>query len=632
MIFRRPFIVLLASLLSALAAPAWACGGFFCFTQPIDQSAERILYITHGGKITVHIQISYTGNDNEFSWILPLQKKGELGIGSDTVFQVLEQTTSPQFWLDWVQKDGCYGGNGCFLEDANGGPPSAGGKGVEILGQQNVGPYETTTLSGDTAEAIVKWLNDNGYQQPKSTTPLIAQYVKEKFVFLALRLKKDKGVGDLAPIVITLDEPSPCLPLRLTQLAASPDMPIVAWVVGNARAIPKNFLHVEINEAVIDWLQGGNNYKTVVSKAVDQASGHAFTTEYAQKLAKMDPNGTYPQVVTDFANRFANADWKPGDLAAAKTPSQFLQTMFQKGYPRSTQMQGLIKKYIPKPAQWDKVSDQEFYGCIQNGDTGEPCKSYLAAVASQPFDAAAFAKDIDDNIVKPLIDVQGHFTAGRYLTRLYTTVSPEEMNKDPIFAFNPDLPPVSPIHKAKAEPLCDAAKQADAGSSTASKVKLTFADGHEMTVEVPAATNGCYFPGTIGFGQGDAELVKAGGQAAKKVQVLDEKGPPLDVQPGATADMVDAHLNLAVAGKPSLSAEFLAQLPKVTWDPYHVGAPVPTGTDAGGTDSTSAGGTSTPSIGKSSSCSATTAGSGAAAILALLAGLTVLVFRRRAAV
>ncbi len=569
----RQFMAHSVALCLVLAStPAWACGGFFCSTQPVDQSAERILYIQHEGKITVHVQISYSGDDDSFSWILPVQAVPKLGIGSDSVFQVLEQTTSPLFMLDWVPKDGCYGGNPCEFDASTGGPPNGtqgGAKGVTILDQQNVGPYESTTLTGDSAEAVLKWLNDNKYLQPKESKPLIEQYLKQKFVFLALRLQKDKSAGDLAPIVLTMDEPSPCLPLRLTQLAAKPDMPIVAWVLGSKRAIPKNFLHVEVNEAVVDWLQPGTNYKAVVSKAVDLASGHAFVTEYAQKLGPQAAGGTYPQVTTDFTGLFANPTWKPADLAKATTPGAFLQAMLQQGLPRTTQMQELIRKHIPKPAAYAKVSDAEFYGCVQNGSSNSsPCKDYLAALVDLKFDPVQFAKDVAELVVAPLAEAQAYFQTGRALTRLYTTVSPAEMNKDPVFAFSGDLPDVSPVHRTKAEAFCDA------GKSQAKTVKLTFADGHVLTVDAPENVGGCFgFGGTVGFGQGgDGKIVTAGGQAAKSVQVLDESGPPIEVQPGVTADLVDAQLNLAVVGKPSLTAAFLKQLPVVKWDPYLVGA------------------------------------------------------------
>jgi hypothetical protein len=614
--FRRISSLAAALLALLVASPAWACGGFFCFTQPIDQSTERIFYVVKPGKISVHIQISYQGEDSKFSWLLPLQKVPTLGTGSEAVFTVLEQLTAPLFYLEQKNKDGCWGPSPCMASAAEDGGTKGGG-GVQVLQQVNVGPYDTVTIGtteGGKAEDVIKWLNDNGYQQPKESAALIQKYVDQKFVFLALKLQKDKKNGDLVPIVVNLDEPNPCLPLRLTAIAATEDMPIAAWVLGDARAIPKNFLHVELNEAAIDWLQGGNNYKTVVSKAVDLASGHAFTTEYAQQIGPQDTNQPWPFVQTDFTERFARPSWKQTDLASAKTPQEFLQKLMTLGLPNGSQLQNLIRKYLPKPEKYKDVTDQEFYGCIQNG-SGDKCGEYQAAVATG-FDAGAFAKALKEGIIDPLYLVQDEFSTGRWLTRLYTTVSPVEMNKDPIFAFNGTLPKVSNVHKASGEPICAGGNQA------AQKMVITFADGHQITVDVPKEyANGCWGFGFGGgapvqVGQGTQPVVAAGGQPVKSVQVLDEMGAPLEVQPGETADKVDAELNNAVVGKPSLSEDFKKTLPKVSWDPYKGGA-------------AAAGATSTAAKAESDGgCSAGPDGRGLGAVV--LAGLAcLLVWRRR---
>ena len=129
---RLALIALLPCLL--LPAAAMACGGFFCFQQPIDQSAERVLYIQQPGEITVHIQISYTGDDDKFSWILPLPSLPQLGIGSDSVFQLLEQGTSPYFQLQWQNEKNCHAQYPCPMASAGGG--DGGGdnsNGVSVL-------------------------------------------------------------------------------------------------------------------------------------------------------------------------------------------------------------------------------------------------------------------------------------------------------------------------------------------------------------------------------------------------------------------------------------------------------------------------------------------------------------------
>ncbi len=623
---RRLFAACLTLTALFVAVPAWACGGFFCFQQPVDQSAERILYIVEDTAVTLQIQISYTGNDAQFSWVLPLAKAPAqnpdgtyLNVGSDAIFTILEQATQPlfQYQLDPKAPTNCYLNGGCGFEDAGGtgggGGPGTNGSGVTVVLQENVGPYNAVVIQGSTGKDVADWLNTNGYQQPDSALPLLDTYAKQGNVFLALRLQKDKTAGDLVPIVVKVAEPGPCLPIRLTQIASQPDMPIVAWVLAGKRAIPKNFLHVVVNDAVVDWLNYGANYKTVVSKAVDQGSGHAFTTEYAQPTTALKTAGV----------TFANPNWDTAKLAQLTDATAFMQLMQAQGFTGTTIVRNLFVKYIPKPAKFTTVPDQEFYQCIQNPYNSAPCSDYVAAVKAQPFDAKSFAADLQTLVVAPMQAVQAQFAAaGRYLTRLYTTMSPEEMTKDPIFAYNADLPTVDRLHTAVALPICEGTQ------TSATKVQLTFADGHTLIEPVAAPNyNNCYYPGTAANPTTSTQpIIAAGGQPAKEVQVLDESGPPYDIQPLGTADLVDAELNNAKQGTPSLSDDFKKSLPPVTWDPYKV---VQQGTstdvDAGGGDVWPSAGTAAGTT--TSSCQATPAGGlgGLAGIVLALA----LVLRRR---
>jgi hypothetical protein len=617
-------------LTSLLATPAFACGGFFCNLQdPINQAAERVLYIAQGGKITVHIQIAYQGPPAGFSWVLPLQKKPEVGIGSDSVFTALEQRTSPQFVLEMQGDEKCQF-NQCPLAMASAGGVDSNAessKGVTVLEQKAVGPYLSTVLAGDTGQAVRDWLDGNGYGQPKETAAILDVYAKKKFVFLALKLLADKDVKDLAPVVVSMDEPNPCLPIRLTKIAAEPDMPIVLWMLGDHRAIPKNFLHVTVNDATIDWMSGGNNYWTVVSKAVDQASGHAFTTEFAGKAEILQ-------------GAFVTGQWDTSVLKGKKDRAQFLTTMFQQGFPRTRQVQYVIQKHIPKPDEFKSVSDQMFYtACIQQecGWEGQPgkfkcsdeCAKIKAAMTAVPFDPEAMAKDLEEGVVKPLKEVQAAADGRPYLTRMFTLVSPDEMDKDPIFAWNPDLPTVDRVRKAKAKPVCPA------GSKTATQAQLTFANGTTLLVDVPKEQTNCFglggpaLPGG-GFGSSapppKGKLVEKGGQPAYEVAVLDESGPPYIVDP-LFAEKVDAQLNLAEVGKPSLTDEFKKGLGKSTWDPKKVG--VIDTSKPPSTATTSSGSSSSGSSSGDSGCSAVpVAGLGGLTLLPL-AGIALAFARRR---
>ena len=74
------------------------------------------------------------------------------------------------------------------------------------------------------------------------------------------------------------------MPLRLTAIAANPDMPVLVWVLSDKRVAPRGYYEIMIDEARIDWLRSGSNYfgpTGLVSTAANEAGGNAFVTEFA---------------------------------------------------------------------------------------------------------------------------------------------------------------------------------------------------------------------------------------------------------------------------------------------------------------------------------------------------------------
>ena len=47
-----------------------------------------------------------------------------------------------------------------------------------------------------------------------------------------------------------------------------------AYLLSDGLGVPTSYLHVQINEAAIDWWTAGSNYGDVITQAADEAGGH----------------------------------------------------------------------------------------------------------------------------------------------------------------------------------------------------------------------------------------------------------------------------------------------------------------------------------------------------------------------
>lgn len=303
----RKFAALLSlgAALSLTAPDAAACGGFFCSATPVDQTAERIIFsVNPNDTVSAYVQIQYAGERDAFAWIVPVPSEPELDVFPQLAFNAIDLATQPQFYS-----------NQCFFADAagNGGPvPGAAQEDSEpptvtVIKREEVGPFETVTLQGDTAEVLIEWLQNNGYRITSKMEPFIQEYVDDNMMFLAMKLLPDAEVSDIEPIAMTYAGSEPMIPIRLTTVAAQPEMGIKAWVFGSRRFAPKNYQDLAIDDASIhiDPFTGRNNYLTVVSRSVDQVGGQAFVTEFAQSTANL---------LTQFENQ--NVPNDPDSIAA----------------------------------------------------------------------------------------------------------------------------------------------------------------------------------------------------------------------------------------------------------------------------------------------------------------------------
>ena len=428
------FLAAAALGLAVQPGAARACGGLFCNNAtPVVQQGERILFALDGDATVMDVRITYGGPPQEFGWLLPVPRGVETSLGSEQAFQLLdgyapifnsvsEQLVEcPNSPMDGGAKGGNFtGGTSVGIGGNNGG-------GVDVISRVPIGPYDRAILDTRSVEDLRTWLDTNGYQIPDNIDDKLRPYVDAGAVFVAIKLLPGADTGDLVPLSLRFPGTTPTIPIVPTSVAADPDMGIIVSMLGASRAIPVNYQHVRINQTALDWISPGANYMDVVAQAVDEAGGKAFTTDFAGAL----PAGTVNlPLVTE------------GGLIAARGVTNVAQLgavscNLSGGDP---DVQRVLVDLVPLCANDDAgaAACPETVGCI----------GYSTARAEDPIDGAALAARLEEEVNAPRTRLNALFAAHPYLTRFYSTMSPDEMTEDPAFSFNPDLPEVSNTYTA----------------------------------------------------------------------------------------------------------------------------------------------------------------------------------------
>jgi len=483
----------------ALPQTARACGGLFCNAPPanpfsplpVAQTGENIVFSIDkdpaGGatKLTAEIQISYAGDAAQFSWVVPVDAAPTLSVGTDQLFTALATLTQPTFVPTYAVSGQCLpdsfpGFNG-GPTDARGGMAAGTGGAtgsvgtaaptVTVISQEVVGPYDSAVITANDPTALKKWLVDAGYTVSDQAGTLIDAYVREGKFFVALKLANGQNVKSIQPIVLNFIATEPCVPLRLTAIAANPEMQVRLWVFGDRRAVPRRFFELKIDEARIDWLSRGSNYNALVSQAANEApGGDAFVTEYA--------------VAASIAQGLL---WSPGryDLTAlqmAMTPPVYVQALIPLGLAGDPQMLPLLVKYIPMPPAVKAlgITDAQFYGNLSQ---------YWSQYTFPPFDLAGLTTQISAKIIEPRHAAQTMMDAHSYLTRLNTFISPEEMTDDPLFITNGDLGNVPLAHTATFRTMCGNQQFMACNAP----IRLELADGRMAWVRTGSTSTSCAY-------------------------------------------------------------------------------------------------------------------------------------------
>ncbi len=459
----------LAAVVSLGAEDASACGGLFCNASlPVNQAAERIIFSDNGdGTVTAVIEIQYQGPSESFAWVLPVPDgELEIGVGSKLTLDRLDTQSNPTYQLNRTFGPDCDVAQGAGVgrgatNDAVAPPSSAPEESVTVVQEGTTGPYVYQVLSvsddaDDPAADLVEWLQEREYDVEDSMTELLDPYLESGLNMVAFKLDKNSDAGSVRPVMITYESEVPFIPLRPTAMAALEDMGVKVWVLGSSRAVPTTYLHLEINQALINWFAPNTNYNDVIIAAANEAGGMGFVTEQS------GPAGEFVDTIYTEDEDLGGGDaWRRDQLATTDfgTGVESYQAFFTTAVAYFNGYDGFLEvmgdpEVVPLR---EGAGVDQFIACVEcyfaeesgAGTVYPPTPFDPNSDPILDFDAFAFLDAIDAEILEPMAATRKLFEDANSVTRMYTTISPDEMLEDPAFDFNPELEDVDNQHIAE---------------------------------------------------------------------------------------------------------------------------------------------------------------------------------------
>jgi len=234
---------------------------------------QRALLSWSNGMERLIIETRFIGAGTNFAWVVPLPSRPVVEPASRGLFPTLLHLMQPRVihapsnaWLPglaltaalvavilsrWTAaKAVAFMGilvllAGMLLPALSTAGAKAGGRGasVEILDRQCAGVFESTTVTGRDPAALRAWFQVHGYSLPADVEPVIADYLRDGWVFVASRVFREvstHGPDSLHPLSFTFQAKEPVYPLRLTGVGNG-ELDVDLFVFGPERAAAPGF-------------------------------------------------------------------------------------------------------------------------------------------------------------------------------------------------------------------------------------------------------------------------------------------------------------------------------------------------------------------------------------------------------
>jgi hypothetical protein len=191
-------LALVASLFAVDAAadpcgmvpPVWEGQG-----SPITRVGPQRTYVFFkDGVETFVIRPGFQGNVDNFGMLIPFPSVPSIRKVSESTFpQIVNAVSPPPVTIDLrppppMPSVAMRGAGGAPSAVKSGAAPLRVDE-VRVVKQEAVGMYEIAVLEAGSPKALNRWMDDHGYKYPKGMDGVVLDYVKDRWVFVAVKTR-----------------------------------------------------------------------------------------------------------------------------------------------------------------------------------------------------------------------------------------------------------------------------------------------------------------------------------------------------------------------------------------------------------------------------------------------------------
>ena len=234
----RKTIFTLSLLLFILPINILSCVIVFYRSEPLIYEIRHrsiVIYDRENQRVGFIPQISFKGRPQDFCVVVPTPTTPKLNPVSGNIFFEAEQLTAPE----WSER-----GSGClFSNDFVPESDKETGSSVEVISEKSVGIFDTVTLSATSPDALINWLNDNGYKYSVQDKEILDYYIQQSWVFTAMKIDSSSVSGmddyyygyNINPIIFRYSASAPTYPMHLASINAEDSTDLIVYVLSDSK-------------------------------------------------------------------------------------------------------------------------------------------------------------------------------------------------------------------------------------------------------------------------------------------------------------------------------------------------------------------------------------------------------------